>query len=108
MESSYGSKHIIMMRFKQIFGSVLLILTGPLLYILLFIVHWWTVVIAYSKTGILGAIVTFCLPELAELYWFIMIWKTTGTLLNLYCLVVLASFVAIGLAVIASKLNDAD
>jgi hypothetical protein len=51
---------------KTLFGSLMGVFT-----ITAIITHIWTVIIAFSHSGILGGIVTLFLPFLSELYWMI-------------------------------------
>ncbi|MFC4769919.1 hypothetical protein [Effusibacillus consociatus] len=60
---------------------VLAIISGTLL-------HIWTVFIAYSDAGFLGAILTFVLPGLAQIYWFYdsaVQFGIFGTVFNIAC-----------------------
>jgi hypothetical protein len=56
-------------------------------------IHVWTVIIAYDLTGRTAALITCFLPILAEIYWFIRVWRTSGTILNLYCMVIMGFIV---------------
>jgi len=54
-----------------------------------FVMHVWTIVIAFDISGLFWAFVTTCFPVVAEIFWFFAFWKNQGTALNPYCLVVL-------------------
>lgn len=43
-----------------------------------FLLHIWTVYIAFKISGVLGAIFTFFIPVLSELYWSFSSWKIAG------------------------------
>jgi hypothetical protein len=47
-------------------------------YILGLIIHGWTTIIAFLKSGILVAILTFATPGLSEVYWLIKIGVMEG------------------------------
>jgi hypothetical protein len=58
-------------------------------------IHIWTIVKAYSLTGILGAVITLFLPVIGEIYWFIRLWKISETVFNFYCTVLIGYLVFI-------------
>lgn len=43
------------------------------------ITHIWTVIIAFSEAGFFGAILTFILPFLSELYWMFLMFGVNDT-----------------------------
>ena len=52
--------------------------------ILALIIHVYSIVIAFSLSGIIAAVITFILPGLSELYWFFKIGSHFG-FDSLYC-----------------------
>lgn len=42
--------------------------------ILAFVVHLWTVGIAYAESGLFASIITLVFPMLSEIYWVFMMW----------------------------------
>jgi hypothetical protein len=55
-----------------------------------FVIHLYTTYVAYQASGLVGAILTFSMPPISEIYLFATIWYSTGTFLNLYTLRLLA------------------
>ncbi len=94
--------------FKRIFNTLITVITGVVFTIVAIagwalsalgsIIHIWTIIIAFSHKGLLATIITACLPVIAEIYWFIKLWNSTGTLINPYCITLLAYF---GLGIIS-------
>jgi hypothetical protein len=54
------------------------------------LVHLYTAYVAYQSMGFFAALLTFSLPPLSEIVWFIIFWHETGVFLNLYTLRLLA------------------
>jgi len=75
---------------KEGAGCALVGIAYPAIGILGLIIHVWTIVIAYTVSGLIGAIVTLIFPVMAQIYWFIKVWGFAGTILNLYCIAILA------------------
>ena len=71
-------------------GCVLVGLAYPVMILLGVVLHLWTIVIAFSRTGFGAALLTFIFPVLSELYWGRRVWNATGTLANAYCGALLA------------------
>ncbi len=75
-------------------ASVLFGGLGILIYLTLGIlgavIHVFTILVAFSISGILGAVLSLGLPVLAQIYWFIRLWYITGTVWNPYCLAIMA------------------
>lgn len=63
-------------------------------------IHIWTIIIAYSFSGLMGAVITLCLPVIGQIYWFIRMWNYAGTFLNLYCLSIVGYVVFMALAIV--------
>ena len=53
-------------------------------------IYIWTLVIAYQSLGIVGAVLSAVLPFFAQIFWCIKFWSDTGTIFNLYCIVVIS------------------
>ena len=71
------------------------------------IIHIWTILIAYSFAGILGAAISLMFPVLAQIFWGFKIWAHTGTIMNGYCLALIGYVVAFGAVLIgAGMLSD--
>lgn len=75
---------------KEGTGCALVGIAYPVIGILGLIIHIWTIVIAYNVSGLIGAIVTLIFPVLSQIYWFIKVWSFAGTVLNFYCIAILA------------------
>ncbi len=75
---------------KEGAGCALVGIAYPVIGILGLIIHIWTIVIAYTVSGLIGAIITLIFPVLSQIYWFIKVWSFAGTILNLYCIAILA------------------
>jgi len=52
--------------------------------------HFWTIVLAVRVSGLLAGFITFMMPVVSEIYWFLRSWKAAGTLRNPYCIAALA------------------
>jgi hypothetical protein len=46
--------------------------------------HVYTIIVAYQVSGFGAALVTSATPPIAELYWFIRVWRITGYITNQY------------------------
>ena len=68
------------------------------------VIHVWTIVIAFTEKGLIAAVSSLILPVLAQIYWGITIWRTTGTLLNFYCLALIAYVFLIVVLIVDSRL----
>lgn len=84
--------------FRRGAGCALAGIAGLVMAILGAVLHVWTVVIAFLASGLVGAVITVVLPVLAQIFWFIAVWRGTGTLWNTYCVAVLCY---VGLFVVA-------
>ncbi len=71
---------------RQAAGCAIAGVAYPLMGLLGFVIHVWTIVIAFATKGLLAAILSLMLPVLAQLYWAIVIWSASGTFANPYCL----------------------
>lgn len=75
-----------------------------------FAIHLWTFIIAIDLRGILGGILF--LPVIAQMYWFFVMARVTGTLGNPFSLAIIAFFSAsillIGAAVATGVLTKED
>lgn len=72
-----------------------------IIMILGFITHIWTVIIAINEAGFIGAVITFLLPILSEIYWMFMMFGVN----DLYAYLVLFQFVFPFLLMILSSKN---
>ena len=74
------------------------------------VVHVWTVVIAYEASGVAAAVLALIMPILAQIYWFFDVMSASGTIVNVYCLSVLAFFALLGVfslgSVVLIKLSE--
>ena len=52
-------------------------------------IHIWTLLIIYSIYGFFGAVVSFLMPVVSQIYLFIISWKISGTFLTQYNLVII-------------------
>lgn len=77
------------------------------LSILGLVVHVWTIIIAFSVKGLIGAVITLAMPVLAEVFWFIKVWRVTETILNPYCLSIIAYCVCWVLVVVGVGVSGA-
>jgi len=93
-------------KIKTVVGYTIFSVAYPLGCLLSAIIHIWTIVIAFAAEGLIGALITFTLPGIAELFWFFTVWSTLGTIVNFYCLAILGYLVCIGLIWIATKMID--
>lgn len=64
--------------------------------------HLWTVVLAYDIDGVLGAVVSFVFPILAELFYFFSMISHTNTLFNPYSTALIAYVFCYGFAFLFS------
>jgi hypothetical protein len=53
------------------------------------LLHVWTIILAYQFSGFIGAVLSFFLPVISEIWWAVVIWKRVGPL-NLYMLAIVA------------------
>lgn len=72
------------------------------------VIHIWTIVISYTISGLIAAILSLALPVLAQIYWFFFVWSANGTLMNKYCLALLVylalwAIVGIGASLAGSR-----
>lgn len=70
------------------------------------LIHVLTILIAFSVSGIIGAIISLMLPLISQIFWFIKMWSVAGTILNPYCIIILAYIgswivIIVGLLVVA-------
>lgn len=59
-----------------------LVLTG--LKIIGLLIHLWTLFIVYSIYGLLGTLIAFFMPILAQIYLFFVSWGISGTIFTKY------------------------
>lgn len=77
-------------RLKRIVGGWLMVSAHLVAGILALVLHVWTIVIAFLSAGLFEAVITLICPVISQIYWFVKAWQITGTVLNLYCLAILA------------------
>lgn len=104
-----------MKKWKEIgmcLGASLGSLFSIMAVILGLVLHLWTVGVAYNFSGIIGAIVSFCLPVFAQIFWFIWVWVKISNLFNPFCMAVLGYAIFWGLILslfsISSMLEASD
>jgi len=51
--------------------------------------HVITIVISFKFAGLFAAIISACLPVLAQIYWVYKIWSVTGVFLNWFSILIL-------------------
>ena len=78
-------------------GAGIWTLTGMGITILGLVIHVWTIVIAFTISGLFAAVFTLVFPVLSELYWFVKVWSNVG-LDSTYCMAILAY---VGLFIVA-------
>ncbi len=76
-------------KFKKGVGYVLVGIAYPIMGILGLVIHIWTIVIAFTTSGLVSAVISLMLPVVAQIYWFIKVWSIAETVLNQYCLAIL-------------------
>lgn len=86
------------------FTGIVGILTMSMTFLSLAI-HVLTIVVACYMSGIVAGMFSLMFPFFAEAYWFLRIWIVGGTVMNLYCLFILAwlvilAFVIVGVVII--------
>jgi|GEM_PF-1225618 len=77
------------------------------IYILGLIIHIWTIVIAYSVSGILASVLTLIFPVLSEIYWFFKIGNHFGYS-ALYCVAIIAYVCSFGIAYLGTMILSKD
>ena len=70
------------------------------------IIHVWTILIAFAMSGLVGAVITLMVPVLAQIFWFIKAWSLAGTVLNLYCLGILAYIACLVVVFVGMAIMD--
>lgn len=76
------------MSIKKTIGASVALLAFVAMGVLGLIIHVWTVVLAYSVSGMFAAVISLIFPVLSELYWFGKVWKSIGIDAS-YCLAIL-------------------
>jgi hypothetical protein len=71
-------------RYLNAAGIGITCLAVPLLYIMILLIHVWTVILAYEMSGFLAAVLSFITPPVSWLYWAVVCWRESGTWLNAY------------------------
>jgi hypothetical protein len=79
-----------MVKVKEGAGCALIGIAYPIMGILGLSIHVWTIVIAFTTLGLIVAVITLVMPVIVEIFWFIQVWRITGTVMNRYCLAILA------------------
>jgi hypothetical protein len=77
---------------KNVIGSVFLWISSfgiNILYFIAGLIHLWTVLIAFSENGFVGAAITFFLPIISQIYWFFVSVKISGTFINTYSIIII-------------------
>lgn len=69
--------------------------------LLMIVVHLWTVVIAFTQSGVFLAFLTLAMPFAAQVYWLFVIAAADGISAP-YCLAVLAAFTTWAIYLIAA------
>ena len=67
-------------------GYLIIVFLGLMIYV-------WTIVIAYYFAGIFGAILSLIFPVFAQIFWGVKLWSDSGTIMNPYCLALIAYLV---------------
>jgi len=52
------------------------------------LIHVWTIILAYAFSGLFAAAITFCMPVISELYWFVKIGSRYG-FNHQYCIIIM-------------------
>ncbi len=87
------------------FGCAIASLAYPVLFVLLLVVHVWTVLVAYQASGIFPAVISFMLPILAELYWTLQLARETGDFVGTnYCMANVTLLVAWAIVFVGSRM----
>ena len=76
------------------------------LSILGLVIHIWTIIIAYSFAGILGAAISLMLPMLSQIFWGFKMWNYTGTIMNNYCMSLIGYVVAFIVVIIGAGMSQ--
>lgn len=88
------------MSVKEFIGGGILGLSGLILAILGLVIHVWTIVLAFSFSGIFAAVLTLIFPVFSEIYWFLKVGLNIG-FDNNYCLAIIAYVIIFVIAMIA-------
>jgi hypothetical protein len=88
------------MSLKEIVGGGLMGLVGLAASILGLVIHVWTIIIAFTLSGLFSAVLTLIFPVLSELYWFFEVGFTFG-FNAVYCISIMTM---VGLIIIAGLL----
>jgi len=54
------------------------------------VIHVITIIIAFKASGLLSAIISACVPVLAQIYWLYKIWSFSGVFFNWYTIMIIA------------------
>jgi hypothetical protein len=71
------------------------------------VIHVWTIVIAFTASGLFGAVIALALPVIAEVIWFFKVWEATDSVSNKYCISILI-YVGLWIAAIVGRIVTAD
>ena len=71
------------------------------------IIHVWTIIIAYSFSGIFASILTLIFPVLSEIYWFFKVGNNIGYG-ALYCVSIIAFICSFGIAYLGTMILSKD
>ena len=99
-------KVFVMGKFREGAGCALVGIAYPIMGILGLVIHVWTILIAFAMSGLVGAVITLMVPVLAQIFWFIKAWSLAGTVLNLYCLGILAYIACLVVVFVGMAIMD--
>ncbi len=93
-------------KIKEGTGCAIVGIAYPIMGILGLVIHVWTIVIAFIASGLIGAVITLIFPVLAQIYWFIKVWNMAGSVMNMYCLAIIAYIVCWIIMIIGFSMID--
>ena len=76
--------------------SIISLLLGLVIYV-------WTIVLAFSMSGTIAAILTLILPVLSTIYWFFIVGTNIG-FNTIFCLAIIIYVVVVGIMLLFSAL----
>ena len=77
------------MSIRETVGGGIMWLAGTAASVLGLVIHVWTIVIAFSVSGLFAAVLTLIFPVLSEIYWFFKVGSNVGFGAT-YCVAIMA------------------
>ena len=95
------------MSIREIVGVGIMGIAGITVSILGLVIHVWTIVIAFSVSGLLAAVLTLVFPVVSEIFWFIDIGSNLG-FDTTYCVSIIAYVALFGIMILGGVMVESN